>query len=250
LTIPQRYGIIFISKLIWEDKKEMKSSLKRSSIKGIIYDLDDLMVNSDPLHNEAWEALLNGLGHSLNDIPQEMKTKFIGRRAIDFMRAMIQELKLKGSEEELYKKKTQIFLSLVKEKLEPLPGLFRSIKLFKENGFKLAIASSGARQYIDLVVSKLALQGIFDVIISGDEVKVGKPNPEICIVTCRRLSLRPEECLVLEDATSGIESAKRAGCRCIAVKNRNTPPQELSKADCVVNALEEVSLEIIKSFHT
>ncbi len=141
-----------------------------------------------------------------------------------------------------YIKRDENFLDLVKEKLVPIPGLFSLIDLFKKNKFKFSITSSGTKGYINLILSKVELENIFDVVISGDDVKIGKPNPETYMVACKKLNLQPKECIVLEDATVGIKAAKRAGCKCIAVKNPNTPQQDFSKADYVVNSLGEISL--------
>lgn len=216
-------------------------------IKCIIYDLDDLMVNSEPLHTESLETVLNKLGYSYNNLPKKLLSKFVGMRIIDILREIIKYLKLNENAEDLQKKKNEIFFKLVKEKLELMPGVQESIILFRNSNLRLALASSGIKEYINLVLFKFGLVNIFNVIVSGDDVKIGKPDPETYLVTCSKLNLEPEECIVLEDATSGIEAAKRAGCKCIAVKNPNTPSQNLSKADYILNNLGEISLEIIKS---
>lgn len=216
-------------------------------IKAVIYDLDDLMVNSNPLHGEAWGILLEKYGRKRSDLPENLRSKWIGMRVIDITKEIIKKLKLKVDLESFYKERTKIFLELVKKKLKSMPGLLYSLKLFKENDFKIAIASSGAKKYIQIVLSRFRISDYFDVVVSGDDVKIGKPNPETYIVACKKLNLRPENCLVLEDATKGIESAKSAGCKCIAIRNPNTPPQNHSKANLVFNSLEELTLDTVKS---
>jgi len=216
-------------------------------IKAIIYDLDDLMINSNPLHVKTWDRLLKEYGYRFSDLPQEIRSEFIGMRVTDILREVIKQLELNVDESKFYKKRMEISLEIVQKKLEPMPGVFKSIKLFKNKNYKLAIASSGPKEYIDLVFSKRRLKNTFNVIVSGDDVKAGKPNPEIYMVVCEKLGLAPDECVVLEDATVGIESAKEAGCKCVAVKNRYTPPQTLSKADICIDSLNDLSEKIIKS---
>lgn len=216
-------------------------------IKAVIYDLDDLMVNSDPLHAEAWETLLRKFNHKFSELPQELRSKFIGMRVKDISKELIKELKLNVGIESFYKERIDIFLDLIKKRLDPMPGLVYSLKLLKKNKLKLAIASSGTKEYIGIVLKKFDIKDYFDIVVSGDDVKKGKPDPETYNVACGKLGIKPEECLVLEDATKGIESAKNAGCVCIAVKNPNTPAQDHSKADLVLDSLEELDMDVIKA---
>lgn len=215
-------------------------------IKGIIYDMDDLMINSYPLHMNAFQVLLKQYGHSIYEIPSDIRTSFIGMRIIDIAENIIKNLKLNVKVNDFYKKRTEIFLKLVKKELKLMDGLMYSLKLFKKNNYRIGLASSGTKEYIDIVLNKFNLHSYFDVIISGDDVKKGKPDPEVYLVAVKKLGLNPRECVALEDATTGIESAKNAGCKCIAVVNKLTPPQDLSKADIVLNSLKELKIEMVR----
>ncbi|MFA6215813.1 MAG: HAD family phosphatase, partial [Patescibacteria group bacterium] len=206
-------------------------------IKGIIYDLDDLMVNSIGLHEQAWDTLLKSYNHEISDIPASFRSKFVGMRIIDIIKEIMTYLQLDADLQTIYQKRGKIFIKLVEEKLEMLPGLIESLNLFKNNGLKIALASSGTKEYINLVLEKFSLQKYFDIIITGDDVKLGKPDPETYLVACQKLNLTPNQCLVLEDATNGIKAAKTAGCKCLAIKNPYTPPQDLTNADAVLNSL-------------
>ena len=213
-------------------------------IKGIIYDLDDLLVNSDYLHIQAFEAVLKEYGCSFDKLPSGMKESFVGRRISDIAKEVISYFNLNVDFDYFYKRRMVIFLKIAEKNLEMMPGAMHSLSLFR-NRFKLAIASSGAMEYINLVISKFKLGRCFDVIVSGDDVTKGKPDPETYIVAARKLGLKPSECAVLEDAHAGIESAKKAGCKCIAIRNPNTPPQDMSKADIILDSLEKISVEMI-----
>ena len=216
-------------------------------IKAAIYDLDDLMVNSYKLHIEASERVFQKYGVDQKKVPEHIRAGLVGMRVSDVLKYIVDYFKLDVNLENLQEKRSAIFLDLVNKNLKVMPGLLQSLKLFKKNKFKIALASSGTKKYINLVLKKFKIADYFDVIVSGDDVKHGKPDPEIFSVAVKKLSLKPEETLVLEDATNGIEAAKSAGCKCIAVINKITPPQNYSKADLVVNSLEEIDSDLINS---
>lgn len=218
-------------------------------IKGIIYDMDDLMVNSDPLHARTWEILFKKHGYSFNELPENMKADFIGMRVIDILKEIVEHFNLDSDIGKLYQERTDIFLDLVKNELEAMPGLHGSLDLLREHKYPIALASSGVKKYIDLVLDKFNIAKYFDAIISGDDVGKGKPDPETYKVAARKLSLLPSECLVLEDASKGIEAAKKAGCICFAIKNPNTPPQDHSQADKIFNSLNDITIEIIEKYN-
>lgn len=216
-------------------------------IKAVIYDLDDLMVKSDHLHFKAWDTILKEFNSSLNNLPKGYLAKFIGRRVVDTAVELVKDLKLNTTIDSFFKRRNEIFMRLVKNELESMPGFLYSLKLLKGNGYKIAIATSATKEYMDLVLKKFRIKKYFDVTVCGDEVKIGKPHPQTYMIACKKLGFKTKECLVLEDATNGIESAKAAGCKCIAIKNPYTPLQDHSQADIVLDSLKDLNLDIIRS---
>lgn len=210
-------------------------------IKTVIYDMDDLMVNSNPLHIRASEKVFSEYGIDLEKIPQDVRAGFIGMRVTDILRFVVNYFNADLEFEKLRKQRSKIFLSLAAKELKVMPGFLQSLKFFKKNKFKIALASSATKEYINLVLKKFKLGKYFDVIVSGDDVKFGKPDPETYSVACEKLKVRPTEVIVLEDATKGIKAAKTAGCICIAVKNPYTLKQNLSEADLTINSLEDLN---------
>ncbi len=208
--------------------------------------MDGLMVDSEPLHFQASDVLLREYGFRFDDLPESLQSGFVGKRVIDFLEAVVKYLDLDVELDKFYRKRMDIFLNLAKEKLQVNTGLFESLILLKNNNFKIGLATSGTKQYIEVVLDKFRIRDYFDVIVSGDDVKVGKPDPETYLVASQKLGFKPEECIVLEDATNGIESAKKAGCRCVAIKNPHIS-QDYSKADLILNSLREFTLDIISS---
>jgi len=215
-------------------------------IKAIIYDLDNVIVNSSPLHVRALEAVLNQYGITYNDLPFEDRARFVGMRVGDVIKEVTEKFNLKREAEIINQERRAIFLDLVNKELALMPGLIRSLDLFKKK-FKIGLATLGKRSYVNLVFDKFNLSEYFNVTVAGDEVVKAKPDPEIYLVAAAKLGLQPNQCLAIEDATLGIESAKNADCKCLAVASPYTPAQDLSKADLVLKSLEEISEDFIKS---
>ena len=218
-------------------------------IKAAIYDLDNLMINSLSPHIKANDVLLERYGHKTSEIPADSISRFVGMRVKDILGEVLDIFKIDEDLDAFYKKREEIFLELAEEELEAMPGLTESLDFFQKNGFKIAMATSANKNYLNLVLKKFGVAKYFKAIVTGDDVKLGKPDPETYQATVQKLGLKPAECLVLEDATEGIASAKAAGCQCIAIKNEFIPPQDLSQADLVLDSLLDIDLKTINSLN-
>jgi len=131
--------------------------------------------------------------------------------------------------------------------LEANKGLFEIINYFF-NKLKLAIATGSPKKFMDIVVDQLDIRSKFNVLQSSDEIKKGKPDPEIYLMTADKLLLSPKECIVLEDSTNGALSAKKAGCYTIAVYTDYTKDQDFSFVDYYAKDLIDAKEHIIKKF--
>jgi len=131
-----------------------------------------------------------------------------------------------------------------KNNILPIRGTKELITNLNKSKFKLAIASYSPLEFIELVVHTLGLKDVFDSITSTDEVKRGKPGPDVFILAAKRISCKPEECIVIEDSLNGIIAAKKAGMKCIgfvADKGKNYP------ADLLVTDIRNISIEKIRN---
>ena len=137
-------------------------------------------------------------------------------------------------------------MDLIKTDLQGMPGIVDSIKRLKKDGYKLGIGTSLTRNYLTIVLDKLNVSQFFDVIVTGDEITNGKPHPDTYLTVAKKLGVQPNECVVIEDAKSGIQSAKAAGCVCIAIKNPNALPQDTTQADKVISSLDEITKDLIQ----
>jgi HAD superfamily hydrolase (TIGR01509 family) len=213
-------------------------------IKAIIFDLDDLMVHSSPLHFKAFKHAFSLYEIDTDKMDDAAQANLFGLSIPDIVDAILDYFKSDADRNEILKIRDELFLKLVQEDLQPMPGLATLTKNVKDWGFRRALASSGQRNYIDVALKKVGLEDYFEKIVTGDDVKHTKPAPDVFILAAKQLGLPPDECCVIEDAAHGITAAKSAGMKVIGVDNSLIElKQNLSKADLVVNRLDEITLE-------
>ncbi len=206
-------------------------------LKAVIFDLDGLLVDSTPLQ---WEATKRFLEH-FNKLDLSTHSGSEGKRIIDILLELKDVYDLPGTIEELYHIRQEFFLKLVAQKLELFAGALELLEKIKKRGAVISMATSGDKNYVHAVLKKFPkLAEYFKIIVTGDDVVAGKPNPEIYLKTAQTLGVKPFECVVLEDSFNGIISAKRAGMTVVAVPNQNYPDADYSQADQVFSSLVEV----------
>jgi beta-phosphoglucomutase len=219
-------------------------------IKAIIYDVDGTMVNSEPLHVETWDKALQQFNHHLSDLSPTLQTTMAGKKPTAIAKEMVEELHLDIDPDLLVKKKIAIFMHLIKTELQGMPGIVNSVKRLKEKGYKLGIGTSFNKKYVGFVLDRLNLNNYFDAIITGDEITNSKPHPDTFLKVANKLNINPAECLVVEDATSGVQSAKAAGCYCIAITNPSAVPQDTSLADKIITSHDEINDELLDELNS
>lgn len=211
------------------------------SFKGAIFDLDGVIVDTVPLHFNAWKKMFAEYGKDFTF--GDYKKKVDGIPRLDGARAILTDL----SEDELEKaasKKQGYYLELV-DKAEI--GVYHStvdlINELKKNNIKVATASSSRNCRYILEITKLV--DLFEAIVIGGEFKKGKPDPEIFLLAATRLQLSSDEIVVFEDAMLGVEAARNGGMRCVGIA-RKGDEDILKKADIVVSDLSEVNYGELK----
>lgn len=209
--------------------------------KAAIFDLDGVIVNTVPLHFKAWHRMFKEYGKEITF--EDYKQKVDGIPRIDGARAILTEL----TKEEIKKagdKKQNYFLEYLKEKGIPVYSTTVDlVKTFKKEGLKMAVISSSKNCLS--ILKKTNLDHLFDVIITGNDITKGKPDPQAFFMAAEKVSVENESCVVFEDAVLGVEAGKRAGMRCVGI-DRYGKPERLNKADLVVSDLGEVNLKIIR----
>ena len=209
----------------------------KTMIKAVLFDLDGLMVDSEPHSLAAWQAVLARRGARFD---QPTIDSILGLRLFETARLAIRLFDLNDEPEALAQEKTDYQIAHLSGNVWPMPGLSELLDLIDRRGLSKAIASSGTRAYVHAVLATTHLDHRFNTVITGDDVLNGKPAPDVFLAAAAALHVPPEQCLVLEDAPAGAQAAKAAGMTCFAVPNDFTRHLDLSLADQIVPSLQEV----------
>jgi len=207
------------------------------SSKAVIWDMDGVIADTGPYHLRGWQAVFKKMGISYTAADFRHHT---GKRNDSIIKGVLGEATPPDEITAIIREKDKNFRRLVEQKIRPLPGVLELITSLKEYGFKIAIASSATMENIRLVTRGLNIDNCFDAIISGWEVTRGKPDPQTFLLAAEKLGVKAEDCIVIEDAISGVTASKRAGMTCLAVTN-TTPREELGEADLIVDTLEDIT---------
>jgi HAD superfamily hydrolase (TIGR01509 family) len=171
----------------------------------------------------------------------------VGLNQNDSGKLLKETFNLPETVQELINERLEILLELYEKELELVPGLTELLKELKENSFLLALASSSPYIAINFVLDKFYLRDFFSVVVSGESVELGKPNPDIYLYTAKKLGVEPNECVVIEDSINGVKSAKEAGMLCIAIPDKRLNQKEFQITDLVVDRLDKISARVIRS---
>jgi len=211
-------------------------------ITAVIFDMDGVIVDSEPIHIEAEKQTL--LKYGVKITTEELRT-YTGTTAEFEFNDLIRKYKLNTTAKTLFDVKEDIMFRLLEERTEPTKGVIDLIKSLKQQGFKLGIATSGHRKLAHYYADKLGIASFFDAIVCAEDITHSKPDPEIFLKTAQRLGVEPTQCIVIEDAKLGIEAAVKAGMKCVGYSNPNSGNQDLSKADWVVSDFTKLDLQAL-----
>lgn len=208
--------------------------------KACIFDLDGVIVDTVPSHYVAWKAMADELGIPFSE---EENEQLKGVSRVDSMKKILAIGGIEKSDDEVLaytNKKNKIYVELISKMTEEdiLPGVTDFIENLKSNGVEIAIGSSSKNT--PTILKAVGLEDTFKVVVDGNSVEHSKPNPEVFLKGAHQLGFAPEDCVVLEDAISGVEAAKRGKMKCIGIGS----PEVLSEADLVVPNLENQDISI------
>ncbi len=195
----------------------------------LIFDMDGLMIDSERLYWAVEKGIARQFGR---EVSQETLWKMMGRRPIEGMRVFVQDLELPMTAERALEMRDELMLDKYRNESEPMPGLMHILDAFHRR-LKLAVCTGAQRKFMEIVVDRLKIRDRFDVLQASDEIKKGKPHPEIYRVTCEKLGAAPRQAIVLEDSSNGSIAANRAGCYTIAVPSEYSRGQDFGCADFI-----------------
>lgn len=212
-------------------------------LQAVIFDMDGVLMDSEDIHFEVERDILRhyGVEHTI-----EGHSKYVGRQTIDLWKGVCVDHGLDANPEELTKLDHNRYMDyLLSSEIKPIDGIRDLVRSLKTSQIKMIVASSASRKNIEVVIEKFQMGNDFDGYVSGQDVKESKPNPEIFMLAASRLGVDATDCVVIEDACHGVEAAKAAGTKCIAYRNPGSGLQDLSKADVIVNAINEIDLDML-----
>ena len=208
----------------------------RTRNRAVIWDLDGVIADTNPFHRAAWQKLAPELGLTFTE---EDLLRAIGGSDSDVAMKILGPDTPADEAEALAERTERLFRDLAEGNIKPLPGALPLLRSLKENGFRLALVSSLPPESIELVLSSLGIERLFEYLVSSRDVSKRKPNPEGFLLAARKLGVLPAFCVVIEDAVAGVEAAKAAGMKCVAVTT-TYPRERLVAADTIVDSLEAV----------
>lgn len=220
-------------------------------LKAVIFDMDGVLVDSEPLHYEVNRITMQeqfGV-----DLDYEYYKQYIGSTVTYMWSKIIRDFSIEGySAAELFNLSEVIKERLVSEKGYPeVEGAVSFVKSIAPK-YKLAVASSSALPNIERNVKQLGIIDDFDVLVSGINVANPKPAPDIFLKAAAELGVKPEECIVVEDSCNGTRAARAAGMACIGYINPGSGEQDLSAADYLFEAFDNIDdgfIEMVYSHH-
>ena len=224
---------------------------QQSSIKAVIFDLDGLLIDSEPLWQEAEIEIFQQVNIQLTS---ELCLRTKGLRideVVDYWYAQYPWDNL--SKQEVEDRIVARVIELIKTKGQPLPGVAEAIAFVRSKPIKIALASSSALKIIQAALEALELSEVFTEVYSAEFEKLGKPDPGVYLTTAQKLGVSPQECVALEDSLNGVLAAKAAQMQCIAIPEKIVDPTPelaakeqrlLNSADLVLGSLWELNDDV------
>jgi beta-phosphoglucomutase len=211
-------------------------------IKGVLFDMDGVLVDSEAFICRAGIAMFAEMGYNVSE--EDFKP-FTGMGENMYLGGVAKKHGIPIDIEQIKARAYAIYGEMVKGRLFPLPGAMEFVGRCRKKGFRLALATSADEIKMKINLREIGLDGaLFDSIVTGIDVKNKKPFPDIYLKAADKIGLSPADCLVVEDAVSGIRAGKSAGCRCLAVTT-SFDRDSLHEADWIFDSLQDVPEEVL-----
>lgn len=219
-------------------------------LKAVIFDMDGVMIDSEPVHQEANKRVMEELGLSFEE---SYYAQFVGSTTDHMWDKMIRDFSLSQTPEQLMEMANRHVADINGEAGYPeIPAVSQLIRKLSDENLKLAVASSSGKKRIQSVLDCMKLQTEFNEIVSGIEVENPKPAPDTFLKAAELLQVQPSECLVIEDSWNGMKAAKAAGMVCLGYENPESAMdrQNMEYADYIVQGFEDIDMKFLEMVYS
>ncbi|MDD4290124.1 MAG: HAD family phosphatase [Patescibacteria group bacterium] len=218
----------------------------KHKLKAIIWDFDGTIADTQKMHAKTEVQTLKKYGIKISE--HEITQRFAGVKLSVIFKTLFDENNITTGYLESRKIKWKMVDKII-SKTAPkfMPGVKKLFRECKKQNIIMAIASSSIKSYLDRAINKMGIQKLFEVVVSGNDVRLGKPNPEIFIKTMKLLKISNKECIVIEDGNAGVIAAQKAKIKCIAVGD-HIDKSIIKKTSMYVDSLKKLNLNFIKKY--
>ena len=208
----------------------------------VVFDLDGVLWDGEPLYREAVNVVLAPYGHRLSDEEYAMIMGHSVEASWEWLR---QRFQLTEPPAQLLRADSEAVLRLLEQSLQTLPGARPLIDELRRRAVPIAVASASLRHWVDATLLGLGLQDTFDATVSASEVDNAKPAPDLYLAAAKRLDVEPRRCLAIEDTLAGVRSAKAAGMFAVQLRAASTALPPLDEADLVIDSFADFDFSLL-----
>lgn len=206
------------------------------AIRAVVFDLDGILANTEDLYEHAGETILGRRGKTYD---AELRELIMGRPVVDAIQIMIDSHSLTDTVDGLMLECGVVLNELIATSLAPMPGVISLVNDLQSADIPIAVATSATREYADNVLIRLDLKHRFRFILTAEDIRCGKPDPEIYLLAAQQLGLEPKQIMVFEDSANGCRAAVSAGVFAVAVPNRQTANHNFAGAAFAADTLND-----------
>lgn len=221
---------------------KISAAMPNQPIEAVIFDMDGVLADSEPLYHLSLNQVLQAHGYSLSD---EDNRIILGTTVEFTWQTLKDRFRLDGDLQDWIGVYDEVLLKNLRENIVPSPGLYDLLDSLQARGLPFGLASSSQSNWVEVILAILKVKERFRVVMSGDMVINGKPAPEIYLTAASKLGIEPSRCLVFEDSPHGIKAGKAAGMTVVAVLTEMTQGLDLSLADHHIESLADFDLALL-----
>jgi len=210
--------------------------------RAVVFDLDGVLWDGEPLYHEAFNVVLEPYGYS---VTSEDYVNIIGHSVEAAWGWVLNNFKIREDPEKFLRRYNEAVLELLAQPVEPLPGVRELLAELRSRGLPIGLASASLRQWVNATIRGLHIENAFDATVSASEVEHSKPAPDLYLAAAEKLGIPATECLAVEDTGAGIAAAKAAGMFAVQVRASSTALPPLEQADLVIDDYSEFDLSLL-----